>query len=121
MLCLMPSFTNVIQFNECKGNKNPRKRNLKHYFFMLYLCFSRFISFLSEIRLWIYFRRFSEVPPLFLLCASVPKSVQTRCKVGEDTIIERRFNEFGTEDKRYFYLSTSNSHEDYSSSLFMRL
>ncbi len=121
MLCLMPSFTNVIQFNECKSNKNSRKRNLKHYFFMLYPCFSRFISFLSEILLWIYFRRSSEDPPMCLRCASVPKSVQTRCKVGEDTIIERRFTEFGTESQRYFYLSTSNSHEGYSSSLFIRL
>ena len=35
------------------------------------------------------------IPSLFLRSSSVPKSVQSRCKVGDNTIQNKSFIEFG--------------------------
>ena len=38
-------------------------------------------------------------PPMILRCTSVPKSVQSRCKVGAKSVREGRIIEFGSEDE----------------------
>lgn len=51
------------------------------------------------------------VPSLILRSSSVPKSVQSRWKVGEPSIFNRNFTEFGTEDHGRIRLATSKQNE----------
>ena len=46
------------------------------------------------------------IPPS-LRSSSVPKSVQSRCKVGEEAILWRRKSEFGTEEYGKYYSLSS--------------
>ena len=50
------------------------------------------------------------LPSFFLRSSSVPKSVQSRCKVGDNTIRNRRFIEFGTEEQRTYIEGTWEKH-----------
>ncbi len=54
------------------------------------------------------------IPSLCLRSSSVPKSVQSRCKVGDNTIRNRRFIEFGAEEERTYIEGTWGKHTNRS-------
>jgi len=75
------------------------------------------IAFLELIR-----RAHTKIPPVFLFItflvpslilrsSSVPKSVQSRCKVGEEAILNGNFSEFGTENHGRIGLATARQNE----------
>ena len=59
----------------------------------------------------LFLRSSFALPPLFLRSSSVPKSVQSRCKVGEEPIYNKSLTEFGLEEQGvHNELSTSHQY-----------
>ena len=79
-----------------KFSKKSMKIQILSYFVILFLeiCIKSswfwIISQQSLVRTFV-------LLPLILPCSSVPKSVQSRCKVGERPILNKSFTEFATE------------------------